>query len=356
MGPLMVPFHTQRKQSMGKCRQTKLFNQPSYALLISIMLLGWIGYSVSVRDGASSNIRTPGDARIRAPPRVPSKSAVAKLVAKHFGPKRARQVFECSDGFDYLSQEVLSDDSGSPYYAKSILEQYSHDHFKFGSSKECDVPISRTRVQYLLHQVHNKDGGTVQCPEVGEMYESIARAAPDRTIFCETGFNVGSSAAIFLHGTFGSRSEVHSFDLNFPNGAVDFLNELYSFPGEARLHAHAGDMSITLEKFHREGNFCDVIFLDAKHPEDLELSKPLARGPATLFLYHWHFRSRETKPFFIKSLHQLKTFIEIACEKTLCDFTHDDSNRKIIRESCFGRLPGIDAAGPTWWNEILGGD
>jgi predicted O-methyltransferase YrrM len=165
-------------------------------------------------------------------------------------------------------------------------------------------------VKHLLHQVLKKDGGTVQCPEVGEIYEAIARAAPDNTIFCETGFNVGSSAAIFLQGSYGTRSEVHSFDYNFPHGAVELLNEIYSAPGETRLHAHVGDMTDTLQEFYKSGKLCDVIFLDAKHPEDLELTKMLARGTSSLFLYHWHFRGKESKPYFTTSLNELKTFTE----------------------------------------------
>lgn len=317
------------------------------------LVFGWIGGCVFCGVGSSTENTILRSGSFRAQPRLPSKSAVAKLASKYFGSNKIDQIFECSSGFRYASQKVLSDDVDSPYHVQSILKQYSQDHFNFGEPNECDVSISRSRMQNLLHQVYNRDGGTVQCPEVGEIYEAIARAAPDGTVFCETGFNVGSSAAIFLHGSYGTRSEVHSFDVGFPSGAVDFLNEVYSSPGNTRLHAHTGDMRTTLEKFGRGGGLCDVIFLDAKHPEDLELTTRLARGSETLFLYHWHFRNSESKSFFMSSLYSEKTFEEIACMKTLCDLSLEDANLKIIRESCFGRLPGVNTAWPTWWHAVL---
>ena len=285
--------------------------------------------------------------------RLPSKSRVAELAANHFGRSKIREILECSSGFNYSSQKELSPDDNSPWYTQTILDQYSSDHFEIGSPSECDVPITRIRVQHLLHSAFESDGGTVQCPEVGEIYEAIARAAPDDTVFCETGFNVGSSAAIFLHGSYGTSSEVHSFDLHFPYGAVSFLNEIYS-PGKVKLHAHIGQMTETLQEFFRSGKRCDVVFLDAKHPEDLELTKLLARGPSTLFLYHWHFRNKESKQYFTSNLNELNTFTEIACMKTLCDFSHEDANKKLIRESCFGRLPGSYHGMPPWWHQVVG--
>jgi len=285
--------------------------------------------------------------------KLPTKSKVALLAGKYFGQSKVSNVLECSAGFNYSAQAVLSTDEGSPYYVENILGQFSTDHFVLGSPNECEVPISRFRVQQLLHQISEKDGGTVQCPEVGDIYESIARRAPDGTIFCETGFNVGSCAAIFLHGSYGkSHSEVHSFDMDFPDGAVGFLNELYS-THQPRLHAHVGDMSYTIPKFQRAGKFCDVIFLDAKHPEDLQITRDLARGRATLFLYHWHFRNAESKPYFVTSLHEDKTFTEMSCMKTLCDVSHKKTSSTIIRESCFGRLSGDRLVEPVWWHEVI---
>ena len=138
-------------------------------------------------------------------------------------------------------------------------------------------------------------------PEVGEIYESIARAAPDRTIFCETGFNVGSSAAIFLHGTYGSRSEVHSFDLQFPRGTVDFLNEIYSQRGKSRLFAHEGDMSQTFPKFLKSGKRCDIFLADtARMTAELDLFQKSARNSDSLLMYHWAARNKEHKAYFFR--------------------------------------------------------
>lgn len=335
---------------MGKSYEAKSIKRAFISL--TWLIIGWSGATIFLHDNSEVE-RNNSSKDWSHHPRLPSKSAVAEIAAKHFGSNTIDDVFECSSGFKYSSQHVLNDDVDSPYNVKSILTQYSEDHFKFGSADECNVPVSRTRVQSLLHQIHSKDGGTLQCPEVGDIYESIARAAPDGTVFCETGFNVGSSATIFLHGSFGSRSEVHSFDVEFPSGVVDFLNDVYSSRGNSRLHAHKGDIRTTLEKFRQGNKLCDVIFLDAKHPDDLKLTSRLARGSATLFLYHWHFRNKESKPYFMSSLYLEKTFMEKSCMKTLCDLSHENANAKIVRESCFGRLPGVDSAEPTWWHAIL---
>lgn len=323
---------------------------------LAMLILGWSGGSIFCCDSEKEKIISSTEWS-EFQPRLPSKSAVAKFASIHFGSNTIGDLLECSSGFKYSSQHVLNDDVDSPYHVQTILSQYSQDHFKFGSTDECNVPVSRTRVQKLLHQIYNKDGGTVQCPEVGDIYESIARGAPDGTVFCETGFNVGSSAAIFLHGSFGSRCELHSFDVEFPSGVVDFLNDVYSPRGKPRLHAHKGDIRTTLENFRQDGNLCDVVFLDAKHPDDLTLTSRVARGSATLFLYHWHFRNKESKTYFMSSLYSEKTFLEKACVKTLCDLSHENAEVKIIRESCFGRLQGVDPADPAepdWWHAILG--
>lgn len=295
-----------------------------------------------------TQMRWDYSSHVSIPAKFPTKSEVAFAAAKHFGMSSMSKMLECSTGYNYSSQKVLSQLQHHPYYVGKIMDQYSSDHFQFGTRTECNVPVSRLRVQYLLHQVASKDGGTFQCPEVGEFFEYIARLAPDGTVFCETGFNVGSSASIFLHGSFGRNVQVHSFDWSFPNGTVDFLNDIYSIDNSHRLIAHAGDLRHSIEEFHASGKKCDVWFLDACIGElELELAKKTSKRGRTLFLYHWFFRNENPKEYFLAEIHEKKNFEELGCVKTLCSLSHADLSQSLIRETCFGKLPG---AGSPWWS------
>ena len=164
------------------------------------------------------------------------------------------------------------------------MKQYSSDHFPLGGPTECSVPMTRWRMTRFLHDVESEDGGTVQCPEVGEMYERLARDMPDGSVFCETGFNVGSSAAIFLHGftvAGKTKSVVHSFDLQFKSNSVKLIEATY---GKGRLFTHGGDVADTMDAFTKSGKKCDVVFLDAIHPLDHKLARNMVRGPDSLVL------------------------------------------------------------------------
>lgn len=282
---------------------------------------------------------------------LPTKSQVARIAVDIFGSARISGLLECAPGFPYGDQQSLVRDMNSPYNRDAIMAQYSTDHFSFGAQNECALRISRERMQILLHQLNERDGGILQCPEVSAIYTELARAAPTGTVICEVGFNVGASAAAFLHGLSlanGSGYELHSFDREFPEYVTEFLSRVYK---EITLTAHKGDMATTLNAFYESGRRCDVLFLDAKHPTDMELSLKIARSANSLFLYHWHFRGSESKDYFLSLLGRAK-FEERACLKTICSLTHELSGQFIIRESCFGNIPNGSSKSP-WWHETL---
>ena len=279
---------------------------------------------------------------------VPSKSHVAKLAGALFGAANVARVLECAPGFDYKSQAVLSESEDAPYNAAKIVSQYSSDHFDFGALDECKLQITRERIQILLHQLFEKDGGIIQCPEVGAVLSTLASGAPEKNVFCEVGFNVGASATSFSQGLSNKVScELHSFDLNFPKNIARFLDSIYGH----RVHfvTHEGELTQTLRAFYERGNRCDVIFLDAKHPDDMKETLKLARNKQSLFIYHWHFRNQQAKPYLLDALKS--TLNEVACFKTLCSLTHHLTGETIVRESCIGKLDFGETK--TWWENIL---
>ena len=112
-----------------------------------------------------------------------------------------------------------------------------------------------------------------------------------------------------------------------------------------------GDLQETLRTFDSQGGKCDVVFLDAIHPIDLILTKPLARNENTLFLYHHHFRSiPDAKLYFLEELEN-ERFVEHACMKTLCSLGFSNPV-PVLRESCFGTN-----SNPTdqniWWKSLF---
>ena len=130
---------------------------------------------------------------------LPTKSATATTALKHFESHAVSSILECS-----------------PEFEEYTSESFSKDHFPQGRPNECKVKITRSRITRFLTQIHAGDGGVDLCPEVAETYERVASLAPDGTVICETGFNVGASAAIFLHGATVAgklNTNVVSFDL-----------------------------------------------------------------------------------------------------------------------------------------------
>ena len=208
-------------------------------------------------------------------------------------------------------------------------------------------------------------GGTNQCFEVGELYDTLLHGAPDGTVVCEMGYNVGASAVTFLHGMRNQpNSRLHSFDKSFPGNSAEFLNAVYN----NKLTTHAGDISSTVPAFQSKGGKCDIIFLDSTHPTDLILGKTVARNKNTLFLYHWHFRNDvqvppygKPKTWFLNEL-ETKGFEEHACSKIFCSAGNLDGvggNGKVMyRETCFGSVPSGDddqTESGKWWMNMIGG-
>lgn len=89
-----------------------------------------------------------------------------------------------------------------------------------------------------------------------------AQTARNASVICETGFNAGHSAAVWLAS---SRAEVHMFDhmkLTVSSGAADILSS--EFPN--RFILHVGDTRETLKDSPLRG--CDVFSVNGDHSED----------------------------------------------------------------------------------------
>jgi len=88
--------------------------------------------------------------------------------------------------------------------------------------------------------------------------------------YCETGFNGGHSALVFIHL---SSAKVYEFDLgahSYSKAAHDFLDSKY--PG--RLHMTWGDSTQTIPLFSQANPDvkCDLIVVDGGHSDDVALS------------------------------------------------------------------------------------
>ena len=199
---------------------------------------------------------------------------MAAKAAQLYGAAQVAKVIECASGYRF-----------SGIHGADVMAQYSSEHFPLGGPNECSVPMTRWRMARFLDAVTTKgEGGMNQCPEVGEMYERLAREMPDGSVFCETGFNVGSSAATFLHGftvAGKTKSVLHSFDMHFYENAIKLIEATY---GTGRFTPHAGDVKDTMREFSKSGKRCDVVFLDAVHPLDHQLARNMVRGADSLVL------------------------------------------------------------------------
>lgn len=100
-----------------------------------------------------------------------------------------------------------------------------------------------------------------QAAEYAQLLNS--NPVPVRTV-CETGFFYGGSSLFWL--LLAPQSHLHTFDLAFRPGAVEFLNQ--HFPG--RITYHEGDTAVTVPEFVNQvvnGTFppCDFISVDGNH-------------------------------------------------------------------------------------------
>jgi hypothetical protein len=253
------------------------------------------------------------------------KSDLVQAAIKSHGKAVPDRILECSPEFDLT--KYLSVDPNSGYYSKKIMKQFSPNG--------CDGPLTISRLQRYLEESAGIDlhqGGAKQCPEVTEWYTTIAQEMKPNSIYCDVGFFCGSSSATFLLGGYQNNVEVHAFDNNFKTSSISLLQSLF---GSSRLQIHGGDLLATTNALLAQGKKCDVIFLDAVHPDDMKIFRKMAK-PETIVLYHWHFRNDDSREYFNKVL-ETGEFIEETCLKTWCTLTPDPASSPMIRESCLGR-------------------
>ena len=89
-------------------------------------------------------------------PKLPTKSQVAKMASKYFSASKISKIFECATSFDYASH--FETNPSSPYWSGRLMQQYSSDHYPLGSKQECNLQITRSRLNLLVHQVMTRDG------------------------------------------------------------------------------------------------------------------------------------------------------------------------------------------------------
>lgn len=230
---------------------------------------------------------------------------------------------ECSSSYDV--KKHFSIDQNNPYYTGIMMKMYS--------GKPCSGPLTVSRLlEFISSKSEKRDGGSSQCPEVVEWYSMIASSLKQNAVYCDVGFDEGHSAALFLLGGFTQNVTVHSFDISGENEKTRSLfREL--FPG--RFFFHQGDIGETSKSFTASGVKCDVIFYDITIPKTVLLFENAALSTTTV-LYHWHFRGKHNRDWFVKEFLKSGRFTEETCMQTRCKFATDSVNKFMVRETCLG--------------------
>ena len=127
----------------------------------------------------------------------------------------------------------------------------------------------------LLNSEWTKYGGLAICPETHNFFLQAARG---KKSICEIGMGTGVSTLLFLLGSYNAT--VHEFDLGdaVKYNVSKYLHE--SFNG--RFTPHWGDFYVEIPKMHV---VCDLIYVDALHPDDVKLAMQYLGGGAE-WLYH----------------------------------------------------------------------
>jgi len=108
-----------------------------------------------------------------------------------------------------------------------------------------------------------REGTVVSSEKALAMYFEVARSPHVRTM-CETGFNAGHSAAVFL--TANPQANMLSFDLgqfDYTVGMGEMMKELF----QERFDLILGDSKFSLVEFQRRypDTKCDIISVDGDH-------------------------------------------------------------------------------------------
>ena len=113
---------------------------------------------------------------------------------------------------------------------------------------------------------HSQGNSAQVTQQVTQMRHMLLAMAPAPRVVCESGFNAGHSAVVWLEAT---SAHLHTFDLGaepYSESSQAFIHRLY--PG--RVTYHKGDSRLTMKahaKAVREGlaSECDLAFIDGNH-------------------------------------------------------------------------------------------
>ena len=145
------------------------------------------------------------------------------------------------------------------------------DLFQGNSPAALQFPTEYTDVSRLIEDELNRlkakkvimEGHSGQMEKQTLTYQTLAKTSFVKTV-CETGFNAGHSALLFL----STKADIHvySFDLGVhPYGrpSVDLLQK--TFPG--RLNVTWGDSKVTVPAFakYHPNIKCDIVIVDGGH-------------------------------------------------------------------------------------------
>ena len=176
---------------------------------------------------------------------------------------------------DSAMQSLENNDMADPRVAQRIK------HFVDGMV-ELGVPLDQVLSGMLLPlqevlRIRECDGKGPMCKDgsssseqlraylsLGKKQLAASKAAGRTPTYCETGFNAGHSAGVFLMLGF----RVHSFDIAFnPYTRACAKNYEMIFPGQFVFHA--GDSAKTVAAFASQEERCDVISVDGLHTYEM---------------------------------------------------------------------------------------
>jgi hypothetical protein len=150
-------------------------------------------------------------------------------------------------------------------------------------------------VSWMVESMHHKQdfpnqtsvfenqGHIYDVPEQVVYYSAVARSRSNITTICETGFNAGHSAIVWLFSN--PNATLHSFDMGvmpYSEKCVDLVRSLF---GE-RFVYHKGNSRELLTPSNMNGAVCDLLSVDGDHSDpysDIRLGKKVSR-PGTLVL------------------------------------------------------------------------
>ena len=174
--------------------------------------------------------------------------------------------------------------AATPVLKEHFLQQDASDKAELKSSPAIITQQDKHNIELNVDRVLSMNhpdwagqfGGLGICPGAHLFFMSAAQTVTGN--ICEIGMGSGASAVLFL---MAGNAQVHTFDLGDPSKLkiAAYLNTQF----ENRLQPHWGDFHVTIPDSNLR---CDLIFVDALHPQDVEWSMTHLAHADTEFLYH----------------------------------------------------------------------